>query len=310
MIKLPSLLLLVLLLQQPGRCQVMDSVVFPNAALYFYSYGKGEPLILLSGGPGGSGASMDHMISELNKNYRVILFDQRGTGRSWTNPFDSTTINLPRAIEDLDALRKKLGLSKLNLLGRSWGSMLAAGYIATYPSHVKLFISVCGGELDTTLQSTKRANILALSRDRDSSRFRYWTDPAIVQQDSAKATYELIRLHMFTRVFDSSKIDLVIRRQQSQAPSNRKMAALMFKSFEKNLHYTRAGQKFKGKSLLIFGWHDPISLTTISQYMQAFPTAQVQGVYQSGHFPETEMPQLIYPVINEFLQNNMQKRRN
>lgn len=74
---------------------------------------------MLSGGLGGSGQSMDHMIGELNKNYEVVLFDQRGTGRSWSKPFDTTTINLPQAIEDLDASGKKLGLSKLNPLSRS-----------------------------------------------------------------------------------------------------------------------------------------------------------------------------------------------
>jgi proline-specific peptidase len=309
MLKQSFLCLIILLLHKVGTCQVMDSVILPNAVLYYYSYGTGEPLILLSGGPGGSGRSMDHMINELNKKYQVILFDQRGTGRSWTKPFDSTTINLPQAIDDLDALRKKLGISKLNLLGRSWGSMLAAGYIATYPSHVKLFISICGGELDISLRSTKNANIFAFSSDRDSSIYRRWNDPEIKKQAPAKAAYELTRLHMLTRVYDSSKIDLVISRQQKQGSGNRQMSSLMWKSIEEKLHYSNAGHNFKGKTLLIFGWHDPISLTTISQYMQAFPHATVQGIYQSGHFPETEMPHLFYPVVNDFLESSIDKKK-
>lgn len=308
MLKRLLLLLIFVLLNKVGNCQLMDSVNSSNAMLYYYIYGTGEPLLLLSGGPGGSGRSMDHMVNELNKNYQVILFDQRGTGKSWTKPFDTTTINLHQAIEDIEVLRKKLRISKLNLLGRSWGSMLAAAYINTYPSQVKLFISVCGGELDISLRSTKNANILAFSHDRDSSRYRYWNDPAIKKKDSEKAAYELTRLHMLTRVYDSSKIDVVISRQQKQGPSNRQMSSLMWKSIAKNLHYSRAGQYFKGKTLLIFGWHDPISLTTISQYMQAFPAAQVQGIYQSGHFPETEMPQLFYPVVNDFLEINKIKK--
>jgi proline iminopeptidase len=302
------ILFAVLLLQQNANCQVADSIVLPNAVLYYYTYGKGETLILLSGGPGGSGHHMDHMIGELDKQYQIILFDQRGTGRSWTKPFDSTTINVDQAIEDLETLRKKLGLSKMNLLGRSWGSMLAAGYIAKYPQRVRLFISVCGGNLDLSLESTIRAHARVMSKDPDSSRYRYWTNPMIVKQDSAKAAFERTRLHLQTRVFDSAKIDAVYERQTRQGPGNSKMAAEMWKTFPARLRFTKAGHHFKGKTLLVFGWHDPISLTTISQYMQAFPCAEIQGIFRAGHFPETEEPEQFYPVVNAFLQRNIRRK--
>ena len=306
MIKSFILTSLILMFHHHADCQAADSVVLPNAVLYYYSYGTGEPLILLSGGPGGSGHNMDHMVNELDKHYQIILFDQRGTGHSWTLPFDSTTINLPQAVEDLDQLRQKLRISKLNLLGRSWGCMLAAAYISKYPNRVKLFISVCGGALDTSIQApiNANANILARFYDPDSSRYRYWSNPAIMKMDSAKAIYELTRLHMFSRVYDSSKIDLVINRQKSQGPDTN-MGGVMWETLPKYLHFSTADPYFKGKVLLIFGWHDPISLTTISQYMQVFPHAQVYGVYQSGHFVETEQPDLFYPVVNNFLQKNI-----
>lgn len=202
------LLFAFLLLQQNAQCQEADSIVLSNAVLYYYTYGNGgQPLVLLSGGPGGNGHHMDHMIGELDKNYKLILFDQRGTGRSWTEPFDTTTINIDQAIEDIEALRKNLGVSQLNLLGRSWGSMLAAGYISKYPKRVNLFISVCGGGLDSSLQSTIYSNIKALYHDRDSIKYRYWRDPEIIKLDSAKAAYERAKLYLATRVFDSTKIE-------------------------------------------------------------------------------------------------------
>ncbi len=286
------------------KAQAADSVVLPNGALYYYVYGKGEPLVLLSGGPGGNGHNMDHMIEGLDKHYQFILFDQRGTGCSWTKPFDSTTINLSQAVEDLDLLRQKLKITKLNLLGRSWGCMLAAAYISRYPNHVRLFISVCGGGLDTSIYGPINANIRVLSRDLDSTRYRYWTNPEMIKIDSAKAAYELARLHMFTRVYDSSKIDLVINRQKNQGPMNMQMNRIMWSTLPKYLHLSDAGHVFKGKVLLIFGWEDPISLTTISQYMQAFPNAEVHGIYESGHFVETEQPAQFYSAVNNFLLKN------
>lgn len=299
------LLFILLMAQQQANCQAADSIVLPDAVLYYYTYGNGEPLILLSGGPGGHGHQMDHMVGELDIHYRLILFDQRGTGRSWTKPYDSTTINLDQAIEDLETLRKTLGVAKMNLLGRSWGSMLAAGYISKFPERVRLFISVCGGELDSSLRSTIDANVKAVSHDPDSSRYRYWRNPSIIKQDSSRAAYERTRLHLLTRVYDSLDIDAVLRRQIRQGPTNREMGWVMWKSIPRQLQFARAGHSFKGKTLLVFGWHDPISLTTISQYMQAFPGAEIQGIYRSGHFPESEQPGLFYPIVNAFLRKNI-----
>ena len=56
-------------------------------------------VLLLSGGPGVSAFMVEPIAKILSKNYQSILFEQRGTGKSVTNPFDSTTINLKKAAE-------------------------------------------------------------------------------------------------------------------------------------------------------------------------------------------------------------------
>src|SRR5688572_4540820 len=79
--------------------QKLDSIKYNYGYLYYHEYGVGEPIIVLSGGPGGSHLQQEEVAIELGKTYKSILLEQRGTGRSIPNPFDSTTINLRSAID-------------------------------------------------------------------------------------------------------------------------------------------------------------------------------------------------------------------
>ena len=212
--------------------------------------------------------------------------------------------DVDQAIEDLNILRKHLHISKLNLYGHSWGSMLAAGYIAKYPERVRLFISVGGGPLDAALCSTVDDNIGARFQLGDTVKFSYWMDTAIVKQDSIKAQYQLRKLRLASLVYDTTKLDSVMK-QVTLGERNATMAELMWKSISKNLHFVDSDHKYKGVALIIFGWNDAIGLTTVTQYLQAFTSATIKGIYKSGHFPEIEQPKEFYEAINAFLQKNI-----
>ncbi len=293
-------ILLLLCCWHSSNSQQVDSIVLHNAVLYYYSYGAGKPVIILSGGPGIASHQEDDVAAELGKHYRAILFDQRGTGRSWTKPLDSSTINLEQATEDLDTLRRHLHIDKLNFYGHSWGSMLAAAYIARYPERVKLFISNCGGEIDTSLTRTITDNVNARYQRSDSVKFQYWLDSSVIEQDPAKAAYEVRKLKVTYSVYDTSKLDLVMK-QVAHGSRNYTMSSLMWKSIGKDLHFVSALTAYSGKALIIFGWNDMISLTTVTQYMQAFPKAEVKGIFKSGHYPEIEQPDQFYAIVNQFL---------
>src|SRR6185369_10675219 len=117
--------------------QKLDSIKYANGYLYYHDYGKGEPIILLSGGPGVSCNQEQEVAIELSKNYRAILLEQRGTGISIPTPFDSTTINLKAAFADLNLLLDHLHLKEAIFYGHSWGGTLAMGFAASFPDRVK-----------------------------------------------------------------------------------------------------------------------------------------------------------------------------
>ena len=99
---------------------------------------KGKPAIFLHGGPGGGCGSLSRRFFNPKK-YRIILFDQRGCGRSKPHTCleDNTTWHL---IEDIETIRERLSIKKWLVFGGSWGSTLAIAYAQKYPNNVSQMV--------------------------------------------------------------------------------------------------------------------------------------------------------------------------
>ena len=104
--------------------------------LYYEQCGnpEGKPVVLLHGGPGGGCSDKMRRFHDPEK-YRIVLFDQRGSGRSTPHAdlVDNTTWHL---VEDIETLRVKLGIDRWQVFGGSWGSTLALAYAETHPKRV------------------------------------------------------------------------------------------------------------------------------------------------------------------------------
>src|SRR3954447_26962728 len=129
---------------------------------------KGPTLMYLSAGPGGAGVSemlsIIPLVPGLEKHFRLIGYDQRGTGRSGllrcprlehdrhlrsTSAAEECANTLgvarhhyttPDSVEDMEAIRQQLGVAKLTLFGVSYGTELAIAYARAYPQHVERLI--------------------------------------------------------------------------------------------------------------------------------------------------------------------------
>jgi proline iminopeptidase len=104
--------------------------------LYYEQCGNpdGKPVVLLHGGPGGGSSAKMRRFHDPAK-YRIVLFDQRGAGRSTPHAdlVDNTTWDL---VADIEKLREKLGIDRWQVFGGSWGSTLSLAYAQTHPQHV------------------------------------------------------------------------------------------------------------------------------------------------------------------------------
>jgi proline iminopeptidase len=95
---------------------------------------RGKPVVFLHGGPGAGCSPKSRRFFDPAR-YRIVLFDQRGCGRSTPHAelADNTTWHL---VADIEALREMLGIDRWQVFGGSWGSTLALAYAQTHPSRV------------------------------------------------------------------------------------------------------------------------------------------------------------------------------
>lgn len=114
-------------------------------AVTFAGNPRGIPVLFLHGGPG-AGCKLEHFAYFDLTRYWVVLFDQRGSGRSL--PFGELNANTSAdLIEDIESLRAYFGVSRWLLFGGSWGSYLALAYAIHHPEHVAGLVlrSICLG---------------------------------------------------------------------------------------------------------------------------------------------------------------------
>jgi proline iminopeptidase len=132
--------------------EIKEGFVDANGVLIYYvTFGKGEPLVILHGGPG---ASHDYFLPYLlplaNKN-KLVFIDERGCGRS--QKLDSASgYTVENMVEDVEAVRQTLDLGKINLLGHSYGGVLAQAYALKYQQNLAHLI------LCSTFHSTGKMN--------------------------------------------------------------------------------------------------------------------------------------------------------
>ncbi|MBF6088963.1 prolyl aminopeptidase [Nocardia cyriacigeorgica] len=98
----------------------------------------GKPAVFLHGGPGGGTAPYHRQFFDPER-YRIVLFDQRGCGRSTPHIADGADLSLnttDHLIADIEQLREALGIEQWLVFGGSWGSTLALAYAQRYPRRV------------------------------------------------------------------------------------------------------------------------------------------------------------------------------
>jgi len=124
--------------REPFRQQIMDMPGGHRVYVEECGVRNGQPVVVLHGGPGG-GCSPGMRRFFDPAHFRAILFDQRGCGRS--TPHASTENNTTwDLVEDIERIRKALGIRKWIVFGGSWGATLALVYAQSYPQHVEALV--------------------------------------------------------------------------------------------------------------------------------------------------------------------------
>jgi len=119
------------------------TVETPEVSLYVRVAGNpqsGNVLIAINGGPGLSNHYMLGLEDLAGENFAVVTYDQRGVSRSSAPPMDPSSYTLSKSVDDLEAVRKAIGVEKVHLFGHSWGGLVAMRYAAVYPGRVRSIV--------------------------------------------------------------------------------------------------------------------------------------------------------------------------
>jgi len=129
-----------------------EGYVDANGVLIYYEeIGRGEPLIILHGGPGASHQYFLPYLLPLARRNTLIFIDERGSGRSQRIE-DPSGYTVEAMVEDVESVRLALGFHSVSVLGHSYGGVLAQAYALKYQEHLTHLI------LCSTFHSTRRMN--------------------------------------------------------------------------------------------------------------------------------------------------------
>ncbi len=131
---------------------MQDGFVDANGVMIYYTMmGRGDPLLILHGGPGSSHDYFLPYLLPLARHHKVVFIDERGSGKSQKLE-ERSAYTIENMVEDVEAVRQALGLGKISLLGHSYGGALAQAYALKYQRNLSHLI------LASTWSSTAALN--------------------------------------------------------------------------------------------------------------------------------------------------------
>jgi len=266
-----------------------------NVTLHYETVGHGDPVVILSGGPGFAVGYMKPVADVVARRHQAVLFHQRGTGLSAVTSYD--TLTLDGAVSDLEALREELKVNKLTIVGHSWGGMLAMLYAQAHPDRVERIVLIDSGGLTTGFMDSFSKNLQAHETAEDLDAIAYWRDPARKKENPRHAAVETLKAKTASYFFDRRKSSGFRNALHDDGYEPRVFGALAaaFARYD-----VREGMKtLHAPVLIIHGRQDP--LVAGGELHAGIPGSKLVWIENAGHFPWIEQPEAFRKAIEPFL---------
>jgi proline iminopeptidase len=279
-----------------------------GARIHYRTMGTGdETIVVVHGGPGAGIDSFLPSVEPLAETFHLILYDQRGGGRSEL-PADTDKLDARYFVEDLDAVRRYFGIERMNVIAQSFGAVLVARYAQRYPERLErvVFHGATG---------PRRSEAAKLQRDRAGSASS--VDPALSDRAS-----ELLR-----RLLDGTASDPVAacreyeevgrriavargeavhyRGTTCRAPSEavryyyHYTAQLAPRSFG-DWDFTSGLEELSAPLLVVYGANDPQGIPAQREWADAVPDGRLLLVPEAGKAALSDNPSFVARALETF----------
>jgi proline iminopeptidase len=283
-----------------SRPTVEDGFIDTNGTtLYYKTMGSGEPIVVLHGGPGFDHQQFLPYIWELSSDYRVILYDQRGTGLS-SGPVDSASITIGNFIEDIEGIRRAFSIERMNLLGHSWGGILAMHYGIRHPDKLKSLI-LCSTAASVESFDEMREAITRNRLPADSHLLDSIAASEEFQNDDPRAIERFWRTYFKPYFVDQSLAgtmnltftDNTIR--HSNAVAGHILNSVGAFDLHEDLGVIRA------PTLILHGDSDPMPVVYAERIHESIPVSELVLLENSGHWPFVDATVQFHSSVDDFL---------
>ncbi|MDX2247751.1 MAG: alpha/beta fold hydrolase [Bacteroidia bacterium] len=267
--------------------------------LFYETMGEGEPLVILHGGPGMEHGYFLPHLETLAKEYKLIFFDQRACGRS-SAQVDSSTMTMAQFVEDIDAVRIYFGIEKMNLMGHSWGGLLAMWYAKTYPDRLKSLILVnsIGASREFTAQAFATMNSRISDRDK-IHREKIMGSESFQKGDSA-TILELYRFSFAQSFYRRELLDSLHLRIGSDALERQQLLTGLYSDLT-NYDLHESLRAVWCPVLILHGGYDATPAEALQKVATHLPNARMVALPQCGHWAFIEAPDMFFREVSGFL---------
>jgi proline iminopeptidase len=268
-------------------------VARPDVTLRVREHGRGPVLLVLAGGPGMNAAYMEPLVTELARDHRCVVPDQRGTGGSRLARIDATTLHLAAYVADVEAVREKLGLPALALVGHSWGALLAMIYAARHPGRVERLVLI--GPAGPT------SRFLAVYPDNLAMRLRPEDLKLEAEAMAGPDVEESVLRARMPGYFFSRELGVKARALVVPGSLAAGVAPIVLGGLGPGFDLTPELAAIRAPALVIQGRQDPVGESTAIEVRDAIPGASLVWLERCGHFPWLEARERLYLEVRSFL---------
>ena len=280
--------------------------------LWTTTQGEGDiHLLALHGGPGGNHEYWEDAAEQLKKqglNVQVTMYDQLGSLYSDQPDFSDPEIakkylTYEYFLDEVDEVRKKLGLDNFYLIGQSWGGLLVQEYAVKYGQHLKgAIISSMVDEIDEYVDRVNELREKTLSPEA----------VAFMKECEAKNDYSNPKYQEYVQVMNEQYVD---RKQPSKLYHLKDLGGTaVYNVFQgdnefvitgklKDWHFRDQLKNIKVPTLITFGEHETMPIETAKTMNSLIPNSQLVTTPDGGHHHMVDNPNIYYKHLADFIRN-------
>ena len=278
-------------------------VTVNGSALFYHVVGKGAPIVIVHGGPGLDHTYLLPQMDALAKRHKLIFYDQRASGRS-SNVVDTNSMTMEDFVKDLEGIRKAFRIQKMNLLGHSWGGLVAMFYAVEYPENLNSLVLLNSTPASSAMRD-QSFGVMARRTSRPDS----IAQAALVITEGFRDRDPATMAKFFRLLFRASFCDsrfadsLTLTFDTSYATKSK---TIQYLSKDRDIAAYDLFPRLKVihcPTMIVTGDHDIVASGANERLHQSIPGSTLIVLRNCGHFPFIEVPTEFFPLIETFLRS-------